>query len=87
MSFIHPDASLINGGRAASAAVATKPNNKQFSQLEAQPPPLEEAHASSPPRDRVEIKIVMLKVQVIRSIQFEIILSFGNNLIRATHLT
>lgn len=63
MSFIHPDASLIDGS-----------NNKQFSQLEAQPPPspppLEEAHASCSPRDRVEIKIVMLKVQVIRSIQF-----------------
>lgn len=69
MSFIHPDASLINGSNAVSAA-ATEPNNKQFSQLDAQAPPLEEANASCSPRDRVEIKIVMLKVQVIRSIQF-----------------
>lgn len=73
MSFIHPDASLISSGNAAIAAAPQVSNNKQFSELETQPRllplPLDDAHASCSPRDKVEIKIVMLKVQVIRSIQ------------------
>ncbi|XP_030562508.1 solute carrier family 22 member 3 [Drosophila novamexicana] len=49
MSFIHPDASLMG----------TNGNNKQFTEFEPQP----QTRASSPTRDKVEIKIVMLKVQ------------------------
>lgn len=73
MSFIHPDASLMDTERshldpgapvAAAADRVNGENEKQFS-LEVEVERENEARASnSSPREQLQIKIVMLKVQV-----------------------
>lgn len=64
MSFIHPDASLMDTKRSShpmelGADRVNVEDEKRFS------PESIETRASSSPRDQVQIKIVMLKVQVI----------------------
>ncbi|KAH8407780.1 hypothetical protein KR222_005949 [Zaprionus bogoriensis] len=75
MSFIHPDASLM----AMLEAPGEQANEQQLQlrrgaeeqEAEQQFPAqrVNETRVGSSPRDKVEIKIVMLKVQVIRLIK------------------
>ncbi|KAH8332825.1 hypothetical protein KR074_011481, partial [Drosophila pseudoananassae] len=53
MSFIHPDATLIDGHQKFEASMAEKDENSAIS------------CRTSPAKERVEIKIMMVKVQVI----------------------
>lgn len=72
MSFIHPDASLMDTershlelGATAAAAAADRVNEENEKQFLLEVGRVNETRASnSSPRDQLQIKIVMLKVQV-----------------------
>lgn len=70
MSFIHPDASLMDTERShldlrATAAAGDRVNGENEKQFSLEVERVNETRASnSSPRDQLQIKIVMLKVQV-----------------------